>query len=391
MDLKSVKTSDTKILMVHHTAMWYRKPFFKMLSQIYPIRFFFTNVDSYNKTYDTDLKEKIEGLDGVDYTVVKNYHGLSFGAMKATFGDYDVFVGGSWDTLTDLIETMVYFLVVKLRRKPFILWREDWDWNVKTFKRSMVKKFAGFIGRNVDALLVPGTKHREFFTKLGVKPENIFIMPNVSNIEASKDDTIYKDEIQKELGLENKKIAMFVGRLIDLKGVDYLIKAFKGVADNLNDSVLLIVGEGPEKPALEVLVHDLGLDGRVIFTGNIDNSKLGAYYMLADVFVLPSITTYFADACPLVVNEAMYFSKPVITSDAVGTTFMIKDGENGYVVPERNSETLKEAILTVLSDPDLVKRMGQASKKLINTSFRYENMINGFQSAVNKVIKLKNG
>jgi len=383
MDLKSQETSDTKILMVHHTAMWYRKPFFKRLSQIYPIRFFFTNVDSYNKTYDTDLKGEIEGLEGVDYTVVKNYHGLSFGAMKATFGDYDVFVGGSWDTLTDLIETLVYFLVVKLRRKPFILWREDWDWNVKSLKRSLVKKFAGFIGRNVDAILVPGTKHREFFTKLGVKPENIFIMPNVSNIEASQDDQIIKDEIEMELGLENMKVAMFVGRLIDLKGVDYLIKAFEGVAAKLDDAVLLIVGEGPEKASLEALTHDLGLDGSVIFTGNIDNSKLGAYYMLADLFVLPSITTYFADACPLVVNEAMYFSKPVITSDAVGTTFMIKDGENGFVVPERNSKALEEAIITVLSDPDLIVTMGQASKKLITTSFRYDNMIDGFNQAVN--------
>lgn len=383
MDLKSQEKSDTKILMVHHTAMWYRKPFFRRLSQIYPIRFFFTNVDSYNKTYDTDLKGEIEGLDDVDYTVVKNYHGLSFGAMKATFGDYDVFVGGSWDTLTDLIETLMYFMVVKIRRKPFILWREDWDWNVRSLKRSMVKKFAGFIGRNVDAILVPGTKHREFFTKLGVETENIFIMPNVSNIEASKNDPINRDEIEKELGLENRKVAMFVGRLIDLKGVDYLIKAFKGVSQRLDDAVLLIVGEGPEKASLEALTNELGLEGRVIFTGNIDNSKLGAYYMLADLFVLPSITTYFADACPLVVNEAMYFSKPVVTSDAVGTTFMIKDGENGFVVPERNSEALKEAIITVLSDPDLIVTMGQASKKLINTSFRYDNMIDGFNQAVN--------
>jgi glycosyltransferase involved in cell wall biosynthesis len=387
MDLRSSKAFDTKILMVHHTAMWYRKPFFRMLSQIYPIKFFFTNVESYNKTYDTELSGKIDGLDGVNYTVVKNYHGLSLGAMKATLGDYDVFVGGSWDTLTDLIETMVYFIIVKTRRKPFILWREDWDWNVKSLKRSLVKKFAGFIGRNVDAILVPGTKHREFFSKLGVKSDSIFIMPNVSNIEAGKNDQIYRDEIKEELELENKKITLFVGRLIDLKGVDFLIKSFKGVSEKIDDAVLLIVGDGPEKPALETLSSELGLDGKVLFTGNIDNSKLGAYYMLADLFVLPSITTYFADACPLVVNEAMYFSKPVITSDAVGTTFMIKDGENGYVVPEKNSEALEKAILTILSDTNLRIKMGHVSKKLIETSFKYDNMIQGFNQALLKVSK----
>jgi glycosyltransferase involved in cell wall biosynthesis len=114
---------------------------------------------------------------------------------------------------------------------------------------------------------------------------------------------------------------------------------------------------------------------------------LGGYYLASDVFVLPSITTYFADACPLVVNEAMYFGKPVITSDAVGTTFMIKDGENGFVVPEKDSAELESAMFRVLSDPDLEESMGRSSKKLIETSFRYEDMIDGFNSAVKLVYK----
>jgi len=387
MDITSDDSNHINILMVHHTAMWYRKPFFKMLSRIYDIKFLFTNVDSYNKTYDTDLSQEIEGLDGVNYTVVKNHHGISLGAIKATMGNYDIFVGGSWDTPTDVIETLFYFLIVKLRRKPFILWREDWDWNVKTFKRSLVKKVAGFIGRNVSAIVVPGTKHREFFTSLGVKSNKIFIMPNVSNIECSEDDEANKELIQRDLKLEDKKVVLFVGRLIDLKGVDYLIEAFHKLLSRQENAVLLIVGEGPEKQKLESMARDLNIGDSVIFTGNIDNNLLGGYYLTSDVFVLPSITTYFADACPLVVNEAMYFGKPVITSDAVGTTFMIKDGENGYVVPERDSNELESAMFRVLSDPDLEESMGRSSKKLIETSFRYENMIDGFNSAVKLVYK----
>lgn len=389
MDVKPDNKRDINILMVHHTAMWYRKPFFRMLSQVYPIKFLFTNVESYNKTYDTELKGNIDGLENVNYTVTSNYHGISFEAIRATMGDYDIFVGGSWDTATDAFETFIYFLIVKLRRKPFILWREDWDWNVKSLKRKFVKLLAGFIGRNVDAIVVPGTKHKEFFTKLGVKSDNIFIMPNVSNIEASENDEINMKSIQENLNIQNKKVVLFVGRLIDLKGVDYLIKSFKGLSETIENSVLLIVGEGPEKSKLENLSHDLGLDDRVIFTGNIDNYSLGGYYMLADVFVLPSITTYFADACPLVVNEAMYFSKPVITSDAVGTTFMINDGENGYVVPERDSKSLENAIFKVLNDPEMEHSMGVANKKLIESSFKYQNMMDGFNDAVSKVLKNK--
>ncbi len=381
-DLKSLK-----ILFVHHTAMWYRKPFFRKLSKIYNVKFLFTNVEGYNKTYDTDLSQRIEGMDEVNYEVVKNYFGIALGAVKETMGEYDIFVGGSWDTPTDLIETLLYVIIVKVRRKHFILWREDWDWDVKSLKRSFVKFMAGFIGRNADAILVPGSKHREFFTSLGVSSDNIFIMPNVSNIELNDKDFQNKEILRKKLNLKNKKVILYVGRLIDLKGVDYLIKAFHKLRKNHEEVVLLVVGEGPEKSKLELLAGELGINNNVIFTGNVSNNLLGGYYLLSNVFVLPSITTYFADACPLVVNEAMYFAKPVITSDAVGTTFMIQDGKNGYVVPERDADSLCNAMCKIISDPDLEEKMGKESKKLIEKGFRYENMVDGFENALKHVMK----
>lgn len=378
---------ENKILFVHHTAMWYRKPFFRQLSKLYNVKFIFTNVEGYNKTYDTELSGKIEGLEGVNYEVIKNYFGIAFGAIKESTGDYDIFVGGSWDTLTDVIETVLYFIIVKLKRKPFILWREDWDWNVKSVKRSLVKLLAGFIGKNVDAILVPGSKHRDFFISLGVSSDKIFIMPNVSNIQIRDNDYLNKEKIEEKFDLTDKKVILCVGRLIDLKGVDYLINAFATLSNKMDNAVLIIVGDGPEKINLERLTKELNIEDKVIFTGNIENDLVGGYYLVSDVFALPSITTYYADACPLVVNEAMYFGKPVITSDAVGTTFMIKNGENGYVVPEKNSNALCEAIYKVINNPNLEKDMGKYSKKLIEKKFRYRNMIDGFNSAVKYVLK----
>jgi len=383
MVLGSDDFKNKKILFIHHTAMWYRKPFFRKLSELYDVKFLFTNVKGYNKTYNTDLSGKIKGLEGVNYEV--SYSKIAFSAVRETLGNYDIFVGGSWDTPADLIEMIFYFIIVKLKRKPFILWREDWDWNVKSIKRSFVKSFAGFIGRNVDAILVPGFRHKEFFTELGVSSDKIFIMPNVSNIELRSKDHENKEEIKEKLGLRDKKVILYVGRLIDLKGVDYLIDAFARLTDKLQNAVLLIVGDGPEKGKLQSLVKDLNIENKVIFAGNIENKLLGGYYLLSNVFVLPSITTYYADACPLVVNEAMYFEKPVITSDAVGTTFMIENGKNGYVVPERDSKKLYEAINKVLSNPELEKKMGEESKKLIERDFKYENMVEGFNAALDLV------
>lgn len=383
MELKGDK--ELKILFVHHTAMWYRKPFFHQLNRLYNVEFWFTNVEGYNQTYGTQLSNEIHGMDGINYHVAPNKLGIAWGAIKRTMGDYDVFVGGSWDTPTDVFETFLYFLIVKIRRKPFILWREDWDWNVNNTKRKLAKFIAGIFTRGADAILVPGTKHREFFTGLGASPEKMFIMPNVSNLVLKDEDHFNRDKLVKELNLTDKKVILFVGRLIYLKGIHYLLKSFKKLCENMNDTVLLIVGEGECMDELKEISHNLNIEDKVYFQGNVDNGMLGAYYLLSTVFVLPSITTHHADACPLVVNEAMYFSKPVITSDAVGTTFMIEEGVNGFVVPERDSNALYEALYNVLKDPEMVEKMGKSSKKLINEKFTYQNMIKGFKRAINYI------
>lgn len=362
--------------------MWYRKPFFQLLGQSYPVEFLFTNVEGYNQTYDTQFSQKIAGMEGLNYRVVPKRFGVAWGAIRRVLGDYDVFVGGSWDTPSDLFETVFYFVIVKLRSKPFILWREDWDWKVHSLKRRMVKLFAGFFSRHADAVLVPGTKHRDFFSKMGVSAEKIFIMPNVSNIALKDQDYLLKDQIIRENKLEGKKVVLFVGRLIDLKGVQYLLPAFAKLKKKMNNVELFILGDGECREELETISRKLKIDSEVHFMGNIDNELLGAYYMLSNLFVLPSITTYYADACPLVVNEAMYFGKPVVTSDAVGTTFMIEDGVNGYVVEERNAEALFQAMYRILSDDHREEKMGKVSKMIIDQGFTYQNMMEGFNQAM---------
>jgi glycosyltransferase involved in cell wall biosynthesis len=383
-DILEKKSDDKKlkILFVHHTAMWYRKPFFHDLSQLYDVNFLFTNVEGYNKTYGTHLSREIPGMDGINYQVVPNRWGIAWGAIKRAMGEYDIFVGGSWDTPTDVFETIFYYFIVKIKNKPFILWREDWDWNVNNTKRKLAKFIAGFISRGADAVLVPGDKQREFYEGLGASPDKIFTMPNVSNLSLKEEDYNNRDKIVQELNVEGKKSILFVGRLIKLKGVHYLLNAFKKLTEKMDDVVLIIAGDGECLKELKLLTKTLGLEDEVYFQGNIENDLLGAYYLLSNIFVLPSITTHHADACPLVVNEAMYFGKPVVTSDAVGTTSMIEEGVNGFVVPERDSESLYRALFKILEDPELEKSMGEASKKLIEERYAYRNMIEGFNHAL---------
>lgn len=392
----------SRIVFIHNTAMWYRRPFFSLLSEIYPIKFVFTHLDVSKEIYDVEIDDKIDGMKNVDYTILKNYLSIAFGVIRESLGDYDIIVGGSWDSLPEIIETTLYFVIAKLRKKKFVLWTEDWNWNIKTTKRKLVKFFARIIVKNSDAIILPGTKQKECVMYLGASPSKVFLMPNASNI--SQTPTESPDKIVKLKSSPNmvntsnlrdqypsfkdKKIVLFVGRLVKQKGVDYLLNAFSTLKKGMNDVVLVIIGKGDYEKKLKKMAEDLQIEKDVCFQGHVDNDLLKNYYGPSDLCVVPSITHEMVDAWAFVVNEAMYYENPVIASDAVGSAFdMIKNGENGFIVPEKDSKALYNAMKVILSNDEMREKMGKRSKEIVETGFSYKNMVEGFQNAINFVKK----
>ena len=123
------------------------------------------------------------------------------------------------------------------------------------------------------------------------------------------------------------------------------------------------------------------------FLGHIANEDLPRYYALADIFVLPSVTTIsFKEPWGIVINEAMNQGCPIVTTDAVGAAAggLVRDGENGFVVQERDSEALKKAINKLISDESLRLKMSSCSKERIK-DWTQENMVRGFIDAVEYV------
>lgn len=391
----------SRIVFIHNTAMWYRRPFFSLLSEIYPIHFVFTHLDVSKEIYDVEIDDKIEGMKNVDYTILKNYLGVAFGVIKKSSGDYDIIVGGSWDSLQEIIETTLYFAIAKLRRKKFVLWTEDWNWNLKTTKRKLVKLFAQIIVKNSDAIILPGTKQKECVIYLGASPSKVFLMPNASNISqpsikshegitergTSPDQPADEGKLyDKYPSFKGKKIVLFVGRLVKQKGVEYLLNAFSTLKKDINNVVLVIIGKGDYEKELKRLAEDLQINEDVHFLGHVDNDLLKNYYGPSDLCVVPSITHEMVDAWAFVVNESMYYGNPVIATDAVGSAFdMIQDGKNGFIVPERDSTALYNSMKIILSNDELREKMGKCSKEIVETGFSYKNMVEGFQKAINFV------
>jgi len=165
---------------------------------------------------------------------------------------------------------------------------------------------------------------------------------------------------------------LFVGRLVKRKGAEYLLKAFKHLEARIPVE-LMIVGDGPERKNLEMLVHDLNLRN-VTFYGFIPQSHLKSFYQRASVFVLPAITdpTGDTEGLGVVLLEAMSCGVPVIASCVGGIPDIITDGKTGLLVEEKNSIQLAEAIKALLIDCELRSRLVNNATCVVQTEFSWE-------------------
>ena len=154
---------------------------------------------------------------------------------------------------------------------------------------------------------------------------------------------------------------LFAGRLADEKHVDVLIEAVSKTPPEL-EVHLEIVGGGEVRPALEELVHRLGLENRVKFLGLASDEDLRKAYIQADLFCMPGT----AELQSLVTLEAMSASTPVVLADAMALPHLVRDGENGYLFTPNDSDDLAKKITMVLELPaDQRAAMGQASRQMV--------------------------
>lgn len=163
------------------------------------------------------------------------------------------------------------------------------------------------------------------------------------------------------------RLVLAVGRLTAYKGFEYLVRAMATV-----DARLVIVGEGPCRPALERLISTLALQDRVALLGSVPD--VAPYYEACDVFVLPSITRN--EAFGLVQLEAMAAGKPVVnTTIDSGVTYASPSGVTGQAVPPADPGALADAIRGLLADPVRRHALGAAGRARVASEFSVAAMV----------------
>jgi glycosyltransferase involved in cell wall biosynthesis len=358
-----------KIIFITNLCPSYRLKPFQRLAELYNLTFFFYSRPDDAVASHLEIVSEVEKLKYLPAWEI---------IMRLLTGGYQIVI----KCTNGRYITIFSFLIAKLMRKKFILWHTFW-YTPQTLFRRLTMPILRWIWRHSNAIVVYGEQGRKYLESFGVDRKKIFIAwQAIDNKLFSKMPFREElDAIRIRYNLVNKKIVLFVGRLVEVKGLPYLIQAVGQLHD---DGIgLIMIGEGPLKGSLERLSRDNGLKYPV-FIDKIQNSDLFKYYALADVFVLPSITTKeVKEAWGLVVNEAMNQGTPVIVTDAVGAGVggLVQDGVNGFVVPEQDSRSLAVALRKILYDDALRAMMRQNAKQIIQ-DWTYERMVKGFSDAI---------
>jgi glycosyltransferase involved in cell wall biosynthesis len=170
-----------------------------------------------------------------------------------------------------------------------------------------------------------------------------------------------RDQKRKDLSCAGKKVVGIIARLADIKGHCFLIDAIDIVRKTVPDVKLLIIGMGKEEGHLKEQVRRLNLEDYISFYPEVNRSA--EFLGIFDCFVLPSLE----EGLGLSVMEAQAAGLPVIASRIGGIPSLIDDGQNGLLVNPGRAEELSQAIIRVLSDPDLAKLLGtQAREKAVS-------------------------
>lgn len=311
---------------------------------------------------------------------------LAFELIK---GKYHVFISGA----LEFPGTYVAFICAQFLRRPFILWCGETSESLKSgiehspiyriFRLYILKPIITQILKMSDAFIVYGLKQKEYLMSLGAPAQRIHIAlnaPDVDFLDTTSDKLeVLKRKYQPYLKIKHelsKKLILYVGQLEKQKRVDVLIKAFQLAVNEKNDAILLIVGSGSQK---EELLKIADRYDNIYFIDYIPREDLAFFYNQCEFVVLPGLGG-------VALVEALYAGKPAIaTNECDNASMLINEGENGHLVSPGNVHELYLAMRNILGSADIVEKMGNSSKRIVEQMCSIERMAEVFRNTISRV------
>ena len=187
---------------------------------------------------------------------------------------------------------------------------------------------------------------------------------------------------------KQQKSLLFVGRLVEKKGILYLIKALPEVVARYPDVQLTIAGSGPEENNLVALVQSLQLADNVTFAGPVQNRDLPSFYQQAQIFVFPSIIAKDGDreGFGLVLVEALGCECAVIATDLSAMQDIVENDKTGCIVQQKNSVDLARKINYLLDNPETCSTLGKAGREYVLAEYDWEKIAGRYSVVIKEML-----
>lgn len=350
------------------------------------------------ETKDPEFKQNVKWdipiLEGYKYKFIKNYSKnpssnffgqLNFGVIPELFKNkYDAVLLYGWNSFPNWLA----FIFAPLVGTKIILTGESpLSQELKKSKlilavKSVVLKIVFWLS---SAIMYIGKENKKFYEFYNVPENKLFFMPyaveNERFIEEKNKLFGKRDEFRKKLNiLTDTTVILFTGKLFQKKRPMDLLRAYSEIKDE--KKTLVFVGDGEQRNDLEKFVEEDKLEN-VHFVGFKNQTELAEFYILSDVFILPSGA---GETWGLVVNEAMCFGLPVIVSDVVGCgADLIRQGENGYIFPCGDVGSLKNSLEAIIRDKKSRENFGKKSLEIIS-GYSQDVDVRSIVEVLNKII-----
>lgn len=234
----------------------------------------------------------------------------------------------------------------------------DFQKNKYNSKIERLKNRRAIIMKNADKVIAVSNFMFGVAQNIGVDEKNIKVIYNAVDFTSQKYEDLYSEIKERYKG---KKIILTSCRLTPWKGVDQIIKTIPDIKKGVGGVVFLIAGDGPERKKLEELADKMNLKNEVVFLGKIDYLTNLNYMRAADVFVLN--TNYEGLSHTLL--EAMTAGVPIVATDVGGNPETITTEKEGILVPYNDSQKLSDAIVKILTNTDLVKKLSDNAREKV--------------------------
>jgi glycosyltransferase involved in cell wall biosynthesis len=227
-----------------------------------------------------------------------------------------------------------------------------------------------FLLRYFDRVIAVSERMKCELVEKGLDAAKIQVIANAIQIGSQRERQEIRTTTRARVGAgEEEFVFGFVGRLSEEKGLRHLLEAFSLRKAEDGRWRLVLVGDGPQREALEKAIGDLGLHGKVALAGF--QTDTAAWYSAMDAFVLPSLT----EGTPMVVLEAMAHGVPVIATSVGGLPALIASGENGILVPPAQPSELLGAMRSLAGDRELRGKLAHNAAEAVRRSYGVEDWV----------------